>query len=227
VERSQLLAHVISAQEQERKRVARGLHDEISQTLAAVAVEADGMLDSLAPDNLELLGRLQRIKTGLWQIMDSVHQVILELRPGLLDDLGLIPALRWFAGSKLEPLGMDLAFDFTELNLGLSPEQETGLFRVFQEAINNVAQHSGARNVRISLTTGSRAVIVSVADDGKGFDPNEPMDLTTSTRGLGLLGMRERLSLMGGELHIETNPGQGACLYIKLPRDDESRKVTG
>ncbi len=217
-ERSQLLAHVIDAQEQERKRVARGLHDEISQTLAAVAVAADGLLDSPSAAGPELGARLLQIRTGLWRAIDRVHQVIVELRPSLLDDLGLIPALRWYAGSKLEPLGVRLTFDFTELSLGLSPEQETGLFRVFQEAINNVVQHARARSVSVSLTRTPGAVEVTVADDGQGFDPNEPFDLRAGTRGLGLLGMRERLSLMGGELQVDANPGQGVCVHIKLPR---------
>lgn len=217
-ERSQLLAHVIDAQEQERKRVARGLHDEISQTLAAMAVAADSLLDSSATESPELTGRLLQIRTGLWRAIDCVHQVILALRPSLLDDLGLIPALRWYASSKLEPLGVRLAFDFTELSLGLSPEQETGLFRVFQETINNVVQHASARSVSVSLTRAGEVVEVKVADDGQGFDPTEPFDLKTSSRGLGLLGMRERLSLMGGELQVDANPGRGVCVYIRLPR---------
>jgi signal transduction histidine kinase len=222
-ERTQLLAHVIDAQEQERKRVARGLHDEISQTLTAVAVAADSLLASLPLENEELVVRIKRLKAGIWEIIDGVHQVIVELRPSVLDDLGLIPALRWYTSSKLEPVGVRATFDFAELYLGLSSEQETGLFRVFQEAINNVAQHARAHTVRVSLARTSGAVLVTVADDGTGFDPNETMDLRASPRGLGLLGMRERLNLMGGKLDVETSLGHGTRLRIRLPLVSESR----
>jgi PAS domain S-box-containing protein len=223
VERSQLLAHLIEAQEQERKRVARGLHDEVSQILAALAVATDGLLGAAPAGDMEMRRRLYGLKAGLVRVIDSIHQVILELRPGVLDDLGLIPALRWYASSRLEPLGIWIDFFFTELNLGLTPEQETSLFRVFQEAINNVAQHSEAHTVRISVASGGQGVTVTVADDGKGFDLSEPMDLKASTRGMGLLGMKERLSPMGGELKIETFSGNGTCLSIQLPRAGEGR----
>ena len=184
------------------------------------------MLDSAPAENPELRRRLYGLKAGLGRVIDGIHQVILELRPGVLDDLGLIPALRWYARSRLEPLGMRIDFHFTELNLGLTPEQETSLFRVFQEAINNIAQHSEAHSVRISVTSSGPGVTVTVADDGKGFNLSESMDLKASRRGVGLLGMRERLSPMGGELKIETSSGQGTCLSIKLPRAGEGRGIT-
>ena len=171
--------------------------------------------------------RLQQLKTGLGGLIDSVHQVIVELRPGVLDDLGLIPALRWYANSKLEPLGIRAAFHTPELSLGLTSERETALFRVFQEAVNNIAQHSGAHSVSVSVTAGAEDVLVTVADDGRGFDLSESMDLKATMRGMGLLGIRERLGPMGGELKIETRSGQGTRLYIRLPRGGGRAREAG
>ena len=219
VERRELLAHVIRVQEEERKRVARGLHDDVMQSLARLAVDTDALLKHMAGDSANLQESLIGFKNSIWGIMDGIHRVILDIRPGLLDDLGLVPALRWYAEEKLQALGVDVTFDLADVGPALTGEQETGLFRVMQEAINNIAQHSGARRAHLVLLTTGDTVRAVASDDGHGFDPNEPMDFKTSTRGLGLLGMRERVALMGGRVQIESAPNGGTRVSVEISTD--------
>jgi signal transduction histidine kinase len=219
VERRELLGHMIRAQEEERKRVARGLHDDVMQSLARLAVDTDGLRKQLTADCENLQEPLLGFKNSIWAIMDGIHRVILDIRPGLLDDLGLVPALRWYAEEKLRALGVDLTCDFTDVGAALSSEQETGLFRVMQEAINNIAEHSGALHVHLALLVTGDSVQAVASDDGHGFDPNEQMDFKTSTRGLGLLGMRERVALMGGRLQIASAPTDGTRVSVKIATD--------
>ena len=213
--RGEFLARVINAQEEERKRIARELHDETSQTLTALAMALETAAQ--APDSKEAQRRLAEMKGLAQDLLAGVHRLIFDLRPSLLDDLGLIPAVRWYAESKLEPLGLRFLTEVEGIERRLDPRVEAALFRILQEALNNIARHAKAQNVVITFTFAADRLSIEVEDDGEGFDVSEVEGATDRTRGLGLLGMRERASLLGGSLRIESQPGAGTVIQVLVP----------
>lgn len=212
--RGELLKKVIAAQEEERKRIARELHDETSQALATFLLSFDTAVNS-APE--EVKGRLQQVKAMANRTLDSIHRLIFDLRPSILDDLGLPSALQWSAESRLEPMGIDLFFEIIGSERRLTPEIETTLFRIGQEVISNIARHAEAESVRITVEFGDKVVRLQVEDDGKGFDPEEVASSVEGARGLGLLGMKERAALLDGTLTIHSEPGKGARIDVRVP----------
>lgn len=238
--RGELFKKALAAQEDERKRIARELHDEISQSLTALLYEAEDGLDMTShPTNRE---RLQSIYDLAQQSLNNIHKLIFDLRPSMLDQLGLIPALRWLAKTRLAPRGTNVTVEAgsgDESMTGqmdahrLSPEVEITLYRVVQEAINNIARHAAAHNVEIRLDLADNVATVSVRDDGIGFDLTElsaaikdferkdalPPD---TARGLGIIGMQERVELLGGELDIVAAPGHGTQIHIRVPLQERS-----
>jgi signal transduction histidine kinase len=213
--RGELFMKAINAQEEERRRIARELHDETSQSLAALLF---AMEESMEMDRLkDVHRRLQGMHDLAQHTLDGVHKLIFDLRPSVLDHLGLIPAIRWFAESRLEPRGMRVVIEEDSHTARLPAEVETQLFRIVQEAVTNIARHSAARNVRIRYAVDDADVLMSVEDDGVGFDINELSLDPTSLRGMGLRGVHERLELLGGELEVSSSPGQGTLLRIRAP----------
>jgi signal transduction histidine kinase/HAMP domain-containing protein len=213
--RGELFKKVINAQEEERKRIARELHDETSQSLTALIFAAE---EGLEMDNLDEVKRgLEGMRDLAQHTLDGVHKLIFDLRPSMLDHLGLVPALRWFADFRLEPKGIRVSIEEVASPRRLPAEVETALFRTVQEAINNIARHSAARNVNIIFCMDEEKAEVVVEDDGIGFDLDEINRKVYTPRGLGLLGMRERLELLGGNLEVRTSPGSGTRLRIRVP----------
>lgn len=212
--RGELFKKAITAQEEERKRIARELHDETSQSLTALLYLIEEALDmkTLKAVKGKMLNMLQLTK----HILDNVHKIMFDLRPSMLDHLGLVPALRWFAESRLGPKGVRVSIEEVTPPKRLSPEVETAIFRIVQEAITNIARHAAARNVHILFNMTDEEVMVFVEDDGIGFDIESLDYQPDSTRGLGLLSMQERLELLGGELEINTIPGQGTQVMVRL-----------
>jgi signal transduction histidine kinase len=239
--RGELFKKALAAQEDERKRIARELHDEVSQSLTALLYDAE---DGLELEHLPAIKkRLQSICDLTQHTLDNIHKLMFDLRPSILDQLGLIPALRWLAETRLEPKGIRVNVT-TNSNSNLyskemdtqrlSPEIETALYRVVQEAINNIARHAAARNVEIGLELHDDTAMVNITDDGIGFDltelstgsiidiDNKDSLLSENTRGLGLLGMQERIELLGGELEIISVPGNGTQIHIHVPVRERS-----
>lgn len=213
--RGELFRKAINAQEDERKRIARELHDEISQALTAMLFAAEEALDM--DDPAKIKARLSSMHDLAQHTLDGVHKIIFDLRPSMLDHLGLVPALRWFASTRLESKGIRVNIEETRPDRRLPPEVETVLFRVVQEAIVNIARHAAARNVGILFQTGTDTVTVTVEDDGIGFDMDS-LELTPDhPRGLGLMGMQERVELLGGDLEFDSQPGFGTRIVIRLP----------
>ncbi len=213
--RGKLLRKVITAQEEERKRLARELHDETCQKLAALGIRLDTALGSGSPQELrERLGDARALAT---QTLDDVHRVIFDLRPSVLDDLGLLAAIRWYAQRQLEPRGITVRYDFADLNLRLPAEIETALFRSVQEAVNNIARHSGAENALIEIDLGGNGLQIDIEDNGVGFDVDEVTSTVESGRGLGLTGLRERMELIGGAAVIDSSPGDGTRVRFAVP----------
>lgn len=213
--RGQILNKLISAQEEERKRIARELHDDTSQALAALLFAVE---EGLEMDNLEeIRDKLSGMKELTMHTMEEIYKLIYDLRPTMLDHLGLVPALRSFAQSRLEPAGVRVTIQEASAPCRLPPEVETALFRVVQEVITNIARHASARNVSIIFQFENDMAMVSVEDDGLGFDMVEVTHSPNPQRGLGLMGMLERVELLGGQMEIDTAPGYGTQIHIQVP----------
>lgn len=230
--RAQLLHRVITAHEDERMRIARELHDETSQSLAALMVSLDTARLALAGDSQRAAERLEMTKLIADGILDNIHRIIADLRPSLLDDLGLVPAITSYGEKRLNPLGITFQMQENNLDQRLPRSIETVLFRIAQEAITNAARHSGASAVQVGLTRADGHLILQVADNGAGFDLSH-QTLDAHGKGLGLRGMAERVSILGGELKIQTELQKGTVITVQvgLPSKDDhvqdSRAVSG
>jgi two-component system sensor histidine kinase DegS len=150
-------------------------------------------------------------------ILDEINKLIYEFRPSLLDDLGLVAAARWLAGNNLETAGIKVDFKTVGKEKRLPSQLETTLFRVIQEAVTNITRHAGAKNTSISLQFKRSMIRVSIKDDGKGFDVEEAITSRDRPRGLGLLGMKERVELAKGTLSIRSRAGYGTQISIEIP----------
>lgn len=215
--RGQLVKKLISAQEEERRRIARELHDQYAQALTALSmgIEATERALPTAQDPLE--EQLESVKALTARTLDQTYDLIFDLRPTILDDLGLAPAVRWYAESRLQPLDVAVYLEVESLQQRLPPELETACYRVIQEALLNVAKHARAQEVRIHLEVHEGWLRGVVTDDGQGFDLDAVRRSGAGGRGMGLLGMQERVELLGGALHIETAPGRGTILQMDVP----------
>lgn len=215
--RQKLLRQVISAQEEERKRVARELHDETSQTLAALGMELDLAIAAGADAGPVLRHHLSSVRRLAGRTHDELHRLIVNLRPSVLDDLGLAAAVRWLAEHHLAQAGMSVRCEIDSLDERLSPEIETATFRVVQEALVNIARHAHADSVLIQGTVQDGALEIDIEDDGVGFDSGALAWTPDSLRGAGLLGMRERIDVLGGSIHIDSAPGHGTRVLFAIP----------
>jgi signal transduction histidine kinase len=207
---------ITQAQEEERKRLARELHDETAQTLAALLVGIQTSDDALPESPMEAKRALARLKPQATRALVEMRKMILDLRPSALDDLGLASAIRSYAENTLEPAGVALSYKIFGKEKRLPGPLETALFRMAQEAINNVARHAGARTARLKLRFANEKFVIDVDDDGRGFDVQEAVS-TGEARGLGLLGMQERASLFEGSVKIDSKPGAGTRVHIEAP----------
>ena len=206
---------LISAQEEERRRIARELHDETSQLIGTLALGLDTAMATLPPGASS--DRLQEARALAIKTLDEIHRMSFDLRPSMLDDLGLVPAIRWYAERDLKRRGISVRCEFDETNGRLPPEIETTLFRAVQEAITNIVKHAQAKTVLIQCVLGPRAVTVEIEDDGEGFDPASISATAVDGRGLGLAGIRERVELLGGSAVIESAPGEGTRVVLTVP----------
>jgi len=215
--RGQLLEQVIATQEEERRRIARELHDETSQSLASLVVGLKAAQAALSIDPARSEEILLGLRASVSQTVKELHNIIYDLRPTLLDDLGLIPALRWYAGSRLEACGIEVELEVEGSARRLPPEVETVLFRIAQEAVTNVVRHAGASRVRLGLRFGAEEVAIHVRDNGRGFEARETMDAKVERQGFGLLGIQERATLLGGRFEVQSQPGKGTDLRVWVP----------
>jgi signal transduction histidine kinase len=217
-----LLKRLISAQEEERRRVARDLHDDLGQELAGLAVGLQGVERLWTADPDQALRTLRQMRRQITEVTDRAYAMIVALRPSALDDLGLVPALRAQAERTLTTSGVQFELDAGDLKRRLPQELETALFRTFQEALSNVVRHAGAKQVRMSLAALDGTLEGEIADDGRGFVPEAVSTDGHDPRGLGLLGMQERMALCGGSLEILSRPGAGTRLRIRIPLPEKA-----
>ena len=220
--RGELLHEILLIQEEERKRIARELHDETSQVLASLTANLEaavGMLPASAGKAKAILKKAQALSVN---ILDEIHKLIYELRPTLLDDLGLVAATRWLAEHNLKAAGVAVKFKTTGRERRLPSQLETTLFRVTQEAIYNITRHAHASNASVSMHFKRSVLRVNIKDDGKGFDVEEAISSKDRPRGLGLLGMKERVELFSGAFSIRSRPdGNGTEIDIDIPLNQE------
>jgi signal transduction histidine kinase len=211
-----LLSGIISAQEEERVRLARELHDGTAQTLGALSIALGRASDASQADSGISFDQLRKAQGIVALLLEETRRLILDLRPMLLDDMGLIPAIRWLTESRLETIGIEASFEIDSQQGRLPPHIETALFRIAQEAINNVAKHSQASRFRFSLSHGGANIRMVVSDDGKGFQFNGTGQDVVNGH-VGLAGMRERVSLLGGEMAIVSEPSMGTSVQVDIP----------
>ena len=211
--RAALLRKLISAQEDERKRIARELHDETTQSLAVLAMGIEGAQDAIRGGKTP---HLDEVKAVAVRTLEDVHRIILDLRPSVLDDLGLLSAVRWYAERQLQPRGIAIRCEFGELDRRLPPEMETALFRICQEAMSNIARHAQATAVLIEIGLEDDVFRIDIEDDGQGFDP-EAVAHREGRRSWGLMGIRERAEILGGTARVESSPGKGAHVEVRIP----------
>ncbi len=218
--RRELLHRVFSAQEEERKRISRELHDETCQILNSLAYDLDNVGEMLAHGEspaTEVQPMLEKMRALAKTGRDGVSRIIFDLRPTMLDHLGLVPALRWYAETRLSDMKINYSFREVGQARRLRPSVETALFRVVQEAVNNIAQHSRARHADFCFEYCDDRLVVRVADDGQGFDRTSIPNRANGRRGLGLMGMEERMTAAGGHFILQTACGKGTVIQLSVP----------
>lgn len=220
-QRGELLKRVIQAQEAERKRVAREIHDDLGQSMGGLSLRTEVLSRSLQPSANGTHKQLSQIQSLISSITERMYDIILDLRPSALDDLGLVPALRAHAQRLLEHYELDFTIDGSALNSRLPVEVETTVFRVFQEALNNTVRHAQATEVHVVLACENGFFTGEFMDDGLGFDPETIHVSGNNGRGLGLLGMQERVLQCGGRFNINSEPGKGTHITIWIPLREE------
>lgn len=208
-ELKELSKRLVDTEERERRAISRELHDEVGQSLSALLMDVENLTE-MSPHESVFRQGLQNIKTLAENCVNEVRNMALLLRPSMLDDLGLVAALEWQAREVSKRTGMLVDTVDENVSDDLPEDHKTCVYRIVQEALNNCSKHSYARNVKVVLSQESNHLRVSIEDDGKGFDPSR-------ARGLGLIGMTERVSQLGGVLKVDSNSAGGTRLRIDLP----------
>jgi signal transduction histidine kinase len=210
-ELKELSARLVEAQENERRAISRELHDEVGQSLSALLVELGNLSAALAGGSPgELRGHVDVIKKLAENSVNVVRNMALLLRPSMLDDLGLVPALQWQAREVSKRTGMRVDIAAKNVSDHLPEEHKTCIYRVVQEALHNCSKHAGAHMVRVTVHEEDARLLLAIQDDGRGFE-------SQMERGMGLLGMEERVTHLRGSFQVDSKSGQGTLLSIELP----------
>jgi signal transduction histidine kinase len=205
-----LSARLVEVQEEERRSISRELHDEVGQTLGAMLVELGQLAILAAPEDRVIQGQITHIKSVAESAVKSIRDIALLLRPPMLDDLGLVPALEWQAREVSRRSEMEVEVHSENVSEELPDEIKVCIYRLVQEALNNAAAHAAARNAKLTVIQRADKISVEVTDDGNGFDPERQ-------RGMGILGMEERVRRLGGTLTMRSAPGKGTSVKAELP----------
>ncbi len=215
--RAALLHKIVQTQENERRRIARDIHDHVGQSMTALVLRLGSLMEKYR-DDPSITGDLQGLADIAHQIDADVDFLAWELRPSVLDDLGLAAAIERFVNDWSEQFKTPAEFIKVGLNgHNMSPDYEINLYRIVQEALNNTAKHANATQASVVLEMHDSLLTLIIEDDGKGFEVTESAVMTGNDRGMGLLGMQERAELFGGEIEIESAPGAGTAVYVRVP----------
>ncbi len=220
--RGELLHRIVEAQEAERQRIARELHDETGQSLTALGLGLRGVATILRQDVDKAAYNLRQLEGLTARSLDELQRLIADLRPSHLDDLGLAATLRWYTTELSSHSELQIGLVFEGEMQPLPGGVKTTLFRIIQEAITNVIKHARASHIQVRLVYNERVVVAEVIDDGRGFDPKR---LDGTSRSFGLLGMRERASLLGGRLEIHSQPGHGTRVKVVIPYPETVEQI--
>ena len=215
-----LARYNLVAEEEERRRIARELHDETSQSLSGIALQLQALIEMAARTGYsdeQFAEGLKKVQTLTVQVHNEVSRLISNLRPALLDTVGLLPAVRQHAESRCQAVGCTASVDVVGKAERFPADIEAALFRFVQGAVGNVCQHAQAKQVAITLDFRPGEFFVTVRDDGVGFDVSEITDVEESGRGRGLFSMRERIGFLGGTSGIESQPGKGTTVWARVP----------
>ena len=214
-DRVRLLRQIVRAQEDERRRIARDIHDQIGQQMTALRLNIAALEQGYSGDG-ELHETLEQTKVIAERLDADVDFLAWELRPAALDDIGLAEAMNSFVNQWSTHSGIEAQFHTTGLDKErLSPETETNLYRIMQEALNNTMKYARASRVDVLVERRDSQVVLIVEDDGAGFNPKE--EIEGDDKGMGLIGMRERAALVGGSLEIESMPKKGTTIFVRVP----------
>ncbi|MBN2184515.1 MAG: PAS domain S-box protein [Candidatus Krumholzibacteriota bacterium] len=208
-----LAGKLIESIEDERSHIALDLHDEIGQSMIVVEGEFSMLEKKLDADDPETLERVRHIRAQIHGLTDTIRQISYSLHPAMLDDLGLIPTIGWYLDNFIKNAGINVSFETAGWDGRIDPQLSLALYRVAQESLTNVVRHSGAKNISLKLTKGYPDVIMSLADDGKGFD----LEGEEGRKGLGIIGMRERVNSLNGKFIIHSVPGEGTRIRVIFP----------
>jgi two-component system sensor histidine kinase UhpB len=211
----QRASQIINAQEQERQRIARELHDETSQVLTSLLISLAVLEESV--ETQEARERIADTRALAHSTLRAIRNLSIDLRPSALDDLGLLPALRWYVKEYQKKCAIEVEFQATGLKQRLPAEMETALYRIVQECLTNTAKHANAHRVTIMLREDTERVFGRIVDNGRGFDYEALLKTPGQELGLGLAGMHERAVLLDGTLDIHSVPGQGTTIEVSIP----------
>ncbi len=211
------ISKIIDTQESERKRISRELHDELGQTLTAMKYNLEIIEREIPTNSPEGKERVQEVKKLSAHIMGQLRQLSHDLRPPMLDDLGLIPTLRWYIENYGIRWKIKTSYEATGFNEKLNPELETALYRIIQEALNNIVKHAQSDYIHVNLNRSDSVITVTITDNGIGFDPQEVFNMDKQQRGFGIMGMQERVSFFSGRIDIRSRPGAGTQIAIEIP----------
>ena len=212
-----LSEHAINALEEERRRIALTLHDDTGQALSMLIINLERLENQISGEEIELKEKLVTTRKLAQQSLANLRMIVYGLRPTILDDLGLVPAIRWYARTNLEEVGIMVELHTNGEVEPLSPQLKSTLFRIAQEAINNIVKHSKAKQVEIKLSQCEKNIQLEVQDDGEGFDLTIVRQEALRLQHLGLLGIQERAELAGGEVQLSSVPGSGTHILVKVP----------
>lgn len=222
----EMLRQVVGAQEAERQRIARELHDATGQSLTAISLGLRGVETMLGQaDPARLADQIAELRTYSTNALGELRSIIADLRPSILDDMGLAAALKWYVQGYERRRGISTTLEVTGRTLRLPAEIETVLFRVTQEALTNVAKHAEASSVAVRLDYAPAQVTLTIEDDGSGFESRQILRNHERPSGWGLLDIQERAALVGGTYHIDSRPGHGTSIQITLPLKPEALEV--
>jgi PAS domain S-box-containing protein len=223
----ELAVRVLQAQEEERKRIARELHDETAQTLSILLTNLDLLERQIPAEDPRIAAGLARVMSLAKRALDETRALSHDLRPAILDDAGLLAAIEWVAREYERSYGGSARVSAEiDPSVALSPEQEVAVLRIAQEALTNAGKHAGAMRVQVSLTVESERLVLAVKDDGRGFNPRGVSGPTREGR-LGIYGMNERAALLGGTIRIKSRPGKGTEVRLELPVSSRSLVAVG
>jgi PAS domain S-box-containing protein len=213
-----LAAHLQTVREEERTRISREIHDHLGQMVTGLKMDVSWLerrIAQVADKSVQtlLLDKIKSMAELLDRMIKSVRQISAELRPGVLDDLGLVSALEWHAREFQARTGIECHLQSTSGEAPVPPAIGTAAFRIFQETLTNVARHAQATRVAVNLAAEAGSLVMQIRDNGRGITEKEKVNL----KSLGLVGMRERATILGGEFRIDGKPGQGTTVTVRIP----------